>query len=80
MKPRHSKPFPPDETGEEAAFLKHLVESHKDVKIKMLDGEEVTGWIEYYDQNMIRLTRNGAPNLFIYKHRIVYLSEGSPRR
>lgn len=80
MKTRHSKPFPPDETGQEAAFLKYLVEAHKDVKIKMLDGEEFSGWIEYYDQNMIRLTRQGAPNLFIFKHRILYVSEESSRR
>ena len=33
------------------------------------------GWIEYYDQKMIRLTREGEPNLFIYKHDILYISE-----
>ena len=33
------------------------------------------GWIEYYDQKMIRLTREGGPNLFIYKHDILYIAE-----
>ena len=75
MRPRSAKATPPDETGQEAAFLKHLAEAHRDVTIKMVDGEEVSGWIEYYDRNMIRLTRSGAPNLFIFKNQIVYLKE-----
>ena len=45
------------------------------VRVKLTDGEEVTGAIEYYDQSFIRLTREGAPNLFIFKHDIKYLYE-----
>jgi len=41
----------------------------------MVDGEEVSGRIEFYDQHFIRLTRDGAPNLFLYKHEIKYLWE-----
>ena len=41
----------------------------------MADGDEVTGTIEYYDQSFIRLTRDGQPNLFIFKHDINYLVE-----
>jgi host factor-I protein len=41
----------------------------------MTDGEEVAGVIEYYDQRFIRLTRDGEPNLFIFKHDIKYLIE-----
>jgi host factor-I protein len=39
----------------------------------------VQGWIEYYDKNMVRLTREGAPNLFIFKHDIMYIAEGALR-
>ncbi|MCI0352529.1 MAG: RNA chaperone Hfq [Acidobacteriales bacterium] len=80
MRNKPGKAAPPDETGQEAAFLKHLCESHRDVTIKMVGGEEVSGSIEYYDRNMIRLTRNGAPNLFIFKHQIVYLKEAENPR
>lgn len=45
------------------------------MRVKMMDGEEVSGVIEYYDQSFIRLTREGAPNLFIFKHDIKYLEE-----
>ena len=41
----------------------------------MAYGDEVSGVIEYYDQRFIRVTRDGEPNLFIFKHDIKYLSE-----
>ena len=77
-KPAH----PPEDTHQEAAYLKSLGEKQKPVRIKLLDGEVVRGWIEYYDRRMIRLTRDGAPNLFIYKHDIAYIAEDvvKPRR
>jgi host factor-I protein len=71
---------PSEETFEEATFLKSLGEKRKPVTIKLMDGEVVGGWIEYYDRNMIRLTREGAPNLFIFKHEIMYIAEEGKRR
>ncbi len=66
---------PPEDTQEEAGFLKALGERQKPVSIKLMDGEIVTGWIEYYDKYMVRLTRQDAPNLFIFKHEIMYIAE-----
>ena len=43
--------------------------------MKLADGEDVVGTIEYYDQSFIRLTRQDQPNLFIFKHDIKYLQE-----
>ena len=43
--------------------------------VKLVDGEEVRGWIEYYDKDIIRITRDTLPNLFIYKSRLKYLYE-----
>ena len=40
-----------------------------------VDGQTVSGWIEYYDKYMVRLTREGEPNLFIFKHEIMYIAE-----
>ena len=77
---RKAKSPPPDETLQEAAYLKALGEKQTPVTVKLLDGETVRGWVEYYDQNMIRLTREGAPNLFIFKHEILYIAEDSGRR
>ena len=73
---KKSKNPPPDETYQEAEYLKALGEKQQQVSIKLRDGEMVKGWIEYYDRNMVRLTRDGAPNLFIFKHDIMYIAEG----
>jgi len=65
----------PEQTFEEAKYLKQLIEKGTPVRVKMADGEEVVGTIEYYDHSFIRITRDGAPNLFIFKHDITYLQE-----
>ncbi len=77
---RKPKSNPPEETSEEAAYLKSLGERQKPVSIKLSSGEVVEGWIEYYDKNMVRLTRESQPNLFIYKHEIMYISEDAGKR
>jgi host factor-I protein len=65
----------PEQTFEETKYLKRLIETSTPVRVKLADGEEVVGIIEYYDQSFIRLTRKGEANLFIFKHDIKYLSE-----
>jgi host factor-I protein len=73
---RKGRTPPPEETFEEAAYLKWLGEKQKIVSVKLRDGEVVRGWVEYYDLKMLRLTRENAPNLFIFKSEIMYISEG----
>ena len=45
------------------------------MRIKLAEGDEVRGTVEYYDQSFIRITRAGEPNLFIFKHDIKYMIE-----
>ena len=71
---------PPDDTHQEAAYLRMLGEKQRPVRIKLMGGEVVRGWIEYYDRRMVRLTREGAPNLFIFKHEIAYIAEEPMRK
>ena len=59
----------------EAEYLRRLTEERTPVEVHLASGETYRGFIEYYDRRLIRLTREGAPNLFIYKHDIKYLSE-----
>ena len=63
-----------------AATKTHSIVLGKSVAIKLMDGQTVHGWIEYYDKNMVRLTREGAPNLFIFKHEIMYITEDGGKR
>lgn len=55
--------------------MHYLSEKQIPVSVKLSDGEHVSGWIEYFDDRMIRLTREGKPNLFIYKHQIRTITE-----
>jgi host factor-I protein len=77
---RRSKTPPPGETGQEALYLRSLSDRQITVLIKLRDGETVRGWIEYFDDSMVRLTREGHPNLFIYKHQIRSISEAGKKR
>jgi host factor-I protein len=70
---------PPGDTGQEAAYLRFLSEKQVPVTVKLRDGESVAGWIEYFDDRMIRLTREGRPNLFIYKQQIRTITEQGRR-
>ena len=76
---RRSKAPPPGDTGQEALYLRSLSDRQVVVTVKLRDGELVRGWIEYFDDAMLRLTREGAPNLFIYKHQIRSISEAGRR-
>lgn len=75
-----SRTPPAAETSQEAHYLKALGEKQTPVTIKLMDGEVVKGWIEYYDRDMLRLTREHEPNLFIFKHDILYLAEDREKR
>ena len=77
---RKGKIVPSDDTHQESAYLRQLGEGQRPVRVKLIHGEVVRGWIEYYDKRMLRLTREGAPNLFIYKHEIAYIAEDAVRR
>jgi host factor-I protein len=65
----------PEQTFEEVKYLRHLIENQIPVRIRLSSNEEVRGMIEFYDASFIRVTREGAPNLFLFKHDIKYLYE-----
>ncbi len=76
---RRARALLPGESGQEALYLRFLSEKQVPVEVKLRDGETLSGWIEYFDERMVRLTREGQPNLFIYKEQIRTISE-IPRR
>ena len=70
----------PETTFREAEYIDRLSKSRTPVVVKLIDGEEIRGWIEYYDKDIIRITRATEPNLFIYKNRVKYLFEDPDAR
>jgi host factor-I protein len=77
---RRVKTPPPGDTGQEALYLRSLSDRQISVQVQLRDGEVVDGWIEYFDDSMVRITRDGHPNLFIYKHQIRTITEAPARR
>ncbi len=65
----------PEQTFEEVRYLKRLIDGHTLIRLKLSDNQEVRGQIEYFDSRFLRVTRDGEPNLFVFKHDIKYLIE-----
>ena len=57
----------PDRTFLEVRYLQQLVDDRIPVRVRMSDNQEVEGVIEFYDSSFIRLSREGVPNLFLFK-------------
>jgi host factor-I protein len=70
---RQSRPAPPENTNAENFYYLKQMNAKTPMVIVLTDGEEVHGWIEWYDRTCLKVNREGAPNLLIQKHCIKYL-------
>ena len=70
-----SKTKAPEQTFEEPKYLRRLADTRAARARKTLRQPGIEGRVEFYDEHFIRLTRDGEPNLFLYKHDIKYLYE-----
>lgn len=65
----------PDHTHQEVRYLQRLIDDQVPVRVRLSDDQEVEGIVEFFDARFIRLTREGEPNLFLFKQDIKYLYE-----
>jgi sRNA-binding regulator protein Hfq len=65
----------PARTFEEGRYLRRLIEDRIPVRVRLADGQELEGTIEFCDTRFVRITRPSQPNLFVFKHDIKYLFE-----
>ena len=70
---RPAKPAPPEATNAESFYYVKQMNARTPMVIILTDGEEVRGWIEWYDRTCLKVNRENAPNLLIQKHCIKYL-------
>lgn len=61
---------PPTDTFAESYYYLKQMNKKTPMTVVYTDGEVVEGYIEWYDRNCIKLNREGAPNLLIYKSSI----------
>ena len=67
------KPTPPEVTHAENFYWIKQMQSRTPMVIVLEDGESLRGIIEWYDRDCIKLTRQGSPNLMVFKRTIKYV-------
>jgi len=76
----HKRMHPPTDTFAESYYFLKQMNKKTPMAVVYTDGQIVEGYIEWYDRNCIKLNRDGAPNLLIYKTsiRCIYKVEEVP--
>jgi host factor-I protein len=64
---------PPEHTSAEAFYYLKQMNTQVSMVLVLDDGSELRGHIEWYDRSCLKVHREDAPNLLIYKHCIRYL-------
>ena len=64
---------PPDQTNAENFYYMKQMQSKTPMIIVLKDGETLEGTIEWYDKCCLKVNREGAPNLLIFKPNIKYM-------
>ena len=67
------KASPPEQTNAEEFYYLKQMAARTPMVVILTDGEELRGWIEWYDKGAIKLNRHQGPNLLIPKHSIRYM-------
>ncbi len=67
------KRVPPEQTNAEQYYYLKQMTGKTPMVVKLTDGEEIHGVIEWYDKRCIKVNRETAPNLLIPKHVIKYI-------
>ena len=70
---QQKKSAPPDQTNAENFYYMKQMQSKTPMVIVLKDGETVEGIIEWYDKTCLKVNREGAPNLLIFKPNIKYM-------
>jgi sRNA-binding regulator protein Hfq len=67
------KSTPPDQTNAENFYYMKQMQSKTPMVIVLRDGEELHGIIEWYDKTCLKVNREGAPNVLVFKPNIKYM-------
>ena len=64
---------PPEQTNAENFYYLKQMQSKTPMSIVLRDGEILKGVIEWYDKDCLKVNRDGAPNLLVFKSNIKYM-------
>jgi host factor-I protein len=71
------KQVPPDQTNAENFYYIKQMNTKTPMVIVLKDGEQLKGVIEWYDKASLKVNRDDAPNLLVYKSSIKYMYKAS---
>jgi host factor-I protein len=71
--PSRRKQAPPEQTNAENFYYLKQMGAKTPLVVVLTDGEELHGWIEWYDRDCLKIHRLNEPNLLVYKHCIKYI-------
>lgn len=67
------KQVPAEQTNAENFYYLKQMQARTSMVVVLVDGTELTGWIEWYDKTCVKLNRTDAPNLLLFKHAIKFM-------
>lgn len=71
---------PPEQTHAENFYYLKQMQNRTPMVLVLKDGEELRGYIEWYDRTCLKVNREGEPNLLVYKDSVKYLYKESERK
>jgi len=71
--PARRKQVPPEQTNAENFYYLKQMTGKTPMVIVLKDGEELHGWIEWYDRTCLKVHRHNEANLLVYKSAIKYM-------
>ena len=71
--PIQKKSVPPEQTNAENFYYAKQMQLKTAMVVVLKDGEQLHGVIEWYDRSCLKVNREGAPNVLVYKDNIKYL-------
>ena len=71
------KQAPAEQTNAESYYYLKQMAAKTPMVVVLTDGEQIHGWIEWYDKHCLKVNRERGPNLLIPKASIKYLYKES---
>jgi len=73
QQPPQKKAHPPTDTFAENYYYLKQMSKKTPMAVVFHDGQVIEGYIEWYDRNCIKLNRDKAANLLVFKSNIKYM-------
>jgi sRNA-binding regulator protein Hfq len=67
------KSAPQEKTFAEEFYYRKQMQNRTPMVVHLVGGEQVRGWIEWYDRDCLKINREGAPNLLVMKRYVVFM-------